>query len=469
MDSHFDLIIIGGGAGGFAAAIKANEFQAKTLMLNAGLPIGGTCVNVGCVPSKYLLKVGQLKYQARHHAFTSIQIPEVQFDFARAIEDELRTVDDLRALKYTDILPYLEHVTLLEARAHFVSEHEVEADGQRFYGDRFVLAVGSTAIIPAIPGIEQVGYVTHIQALRNKELPRRLLVLGAGPVALEFSQMFRHFGSEVTMLVRGDRLYKKTEPEISEALEQYLSEEGILVRKGAKVTAFRTENGEKQVALAQEGHEEELVFDELLLGTGKRANTEGLCLEAAGVARSEDHSIEVNQWYQTNVPHIYAVGDAINLPKRLETTAGKEGTFATTNALVGLNMKKIDYDMVPSVVFTYPAVADVGLLDDETAGRGIDCTCRTVYFDQVPKAHLIKDRRGAIKMVAERETGRIAGLHMIAPEAEDLINEGMYILRGRMTIDDVIDGLTVFPTLSEAIKLVALSFRTDIAKLSCCI
>jgi mercuric reductase len=469
MENHFDLIIIGGGAGAFAAAIKANEYQAKTLMINAGLPLGGTCVNVGCVPSKHLLKVGQLKYQAQHHNFGSINIPEVKFDFARAIDEELQVVDQLRALKYTEILPYLEHVTVLEARARFVSDHEVEANGQRFYGDRFVLALGSTATVPPLPGIREVGYITHIEALQHKELPRRLLIIGAGPVALEFAQMFRHFGSQVTMLVRGDRLYKKTEPEISKALEEYLTEEGIAIHKGIQAPAFRGHNGEKIATIAVDGHEEKIAFDELLLGTGKTANTEGLGLENAGVTLAEDRSIQVNQWYQTDVPHIYAVGDTIKLAHRLETTAGKEGTFAATNALTGVNKKKIDYDLVPFVVFTYPAVADVGILDEEVSARGIECTCRTVYFDMVPKAHVIKDRRGAIKMVAERKTGRIMGVHMIAPEAEDLINEAMYIIRAHMTIDDVIDALTVFPTLSESIKLAALSFRTDIAKLSCCI
>lgn len=188
-----------------------------------------------------------------------------------------------------------------------------------------------------------------------------------------------------------------------------------------------------------------------------------------GVTVNDKGAIRVNAWYQTNVPHIYAVGDAVDLPKRLETTAGKEGSFATINLLTGVNQKKIDYDLVPSVVFTYPAVADVGILDEQVGARGIQCYCGTVYFDQLPKSLIIKDTRGAIKMVAEDKTNRIVGVHLIAPHAEELINEAMYILRARMTIDDVIDSLTVFPTLSEAIKLTALSFRTDISRLSCCI
>ncbi len=466
---RFDLIIIGSGAGAFAAAIKANEMQAHTLMINAGLPLGGTCVNVGCVPSKNLLKVGELAYRAQHHGFGSIHIPQVHIDFARAIDEELETVAELRQQKYSDVLANLEHVTFLEARAHFVSSHEVEANGQRYSGDRFILAVGSTAQPPLIPGIEKVGYLTHIEALRNKHQPRRLLVIGAGPVALEFSQMFRHFGSEVTMVVRGDRLYKKTEPEISDALEQYFQDEGIAIHKQATVENLHTENDQKIATIHSDGRDSEIGFDELLIGTGKTANTTGLGLDVAGVRLNERQAIRVNGWYQTNVPHIYAVGDAVDLPKRLETTAGREGSYAAINLLTGVNQKKIDYDLVPSVVFTYPAVADVGILDEEVGEHGIQCYCGTVYFDKLPKSLIMKDTRGAIKIVAERESDRIVGIHVIAPYAEELINEAMYILRARMTIDDVIDSLTVFPTLSESIKYAALSFRTDIDRISCCI
>ncbi len=469
MENRFDLIIVGGGAGAFAAAIKANEYQAKTLMINAGLPLGGTCVNVGCVPSKNLLKVGEFKFHAQHHHFGSVNIPQVNFDFARAIDEELETVAELRQQKYSGVLANLEHVTFLEARARFVSPHEVEANDQRFYGDRLLVAVGSTALPPPIPGIEQVGYITHIEALRNREPPRQLLVMGAGPVALEFAQMFCHFGSAVTMVVRGNVLYKKTEPEISDALETYLIDEGIVIHKQTQITRLRVEGNQKIATLRSDGRETESAFDELLIGTGKTPNTSGLGLDVAGVQINEGRAIRVNGWYQTNVSHIYAVGDAVDLPIRLETTAGKEGSYATVNALTGVNQKKIDYDLVPSVVFTYPAVADVGILDEQVGERGIQCYCGTVYFDKLPKSLIMKDTRGAIKIVAEHPTDRIVGIHILAPYAEELINQAMYILRARMTIDDVIDSLTVFPTLSESIKLATLSFRTDIARVSCCI
>ncbi|MBI3741194.1 MAG: FAD-dependent oxidoreductase, partial [Chloroflexi bacterium] len=217
------------------------------------------------------------------------------------------------------------------------------------------------------------------------------------------------------------------------------------------------------------GKDIEIAFDELLIGTGKTPNTAGLGLEKAGVVLSNGGAIKVNAYYQTNAPHIYAVGDAADLPKRLETTAGKEGSFAALNVITGVNKSKLDYALVPSVVFTDPAVADVGLLDEEVPAHGLRCMCGTVYLNKLPKSRVIKDPRGAIKMVAEEKSGRIAGIHILAPHAEELINAAMYIVRARMTIDDVIDSLTVFPTMSEAIKLAALSFRTDIDRISCCI
>lgn len=469
MPYEFDLVILGGGAGAFAAAIKANEYQAKTLMINTGLPLGGTCVNVGCVPSKHLLAVGELKQDAEHPRFTALTIPRVEFDFARAIDEEHEIVAALREQKYAKVLANLEHVTHLEARARFVSAHVVEANGRQYSADRFLLAVGSTAHPSAIPGIEQVGYLTHIEALRNKTLPRRLLIIGAGPVALEFAQIFRHFGSEVTLLARGEQLYPRTEPEISKAVEKVLNDEGIVVRTQTRAQRFDAARGEKRAIVEREGVLEEIAFDELLIGTGKTANTAGLGLDVPGVQVNERGAIRVNQWYQTSAAHVYSVGDAIDLPKRLETTAGKEGSFATMNALMGVNRHEINYDLVPSVVFTNPAIADVGILDEEADARGIECECRVVEFDKVPKALAMKDTRGVIKMIAERKTGHIVGIHLFSPRGEDLINEAMYILRADMTVDDVIDSLTVFPTLSEAIKLAALSFRADLEKLSCCI
>lgn len=466
-DQNYDLIIIGGGAGAFAAAIKANELGAKTLMVNKGLPIGGTCVNVGCVPSKHLLSVGELVSKAKHHDFKSVDIPDVHLDFAKAIEEELELVEGLRKAKYENVLSQLEKVTFTEGEARFTSPHEIEVEGKKYTAEKFVIATGSIALPPPVEGLQETGFITHIEALRNKELPKRLVVIGAGALGMEFAQLFNNFGSKVDVLVRGEQILTRTESEVADALGNYLSRDGITTWKKTAIQKVSKDEGDKVVSVEVDGKSMELRADEILVATGKTPNTEKLNLTIAGVEIDDKKAIKVNDFYQTNAPHIYAAGDVTNKPLRLETTAGKEGSYAVENALKGTN-KAVDYWQVPYAVFTYPAVAGVGMTDADVVSSGRKCVCRTVDFAEIPKAQILKDTRGLIKMVAT-EDGKIVGVHMVAPQAADIINQAVYIIKAGMTINDVLESLPVFPTLSESIKIAAQSYVSDITKLSCCV
>lgn len=471
----FDLIIIGGGAGAFAAAIKANELGAKTLMVNYGLPLGGTCVNVGCVPSKNLLRAGEVLYYSQHHNFGGIKLRIAEFDFGKTIQEELDVVAMMRKEKYENVLKGLENVTFQEARAKFVSPDKIEADGppagragKIYQAKKFVIATGSTANVPAIEGIKEVGYLTHIEALASKKQPKSLVIIGAGPLGLEFAQMFHHFETKVTVLQRGNTILPRVEPEITQALQKYLTGEGIDIYTEAEIISTRKEDRGKVVKAKVKGAEQEFRADEILLAAGKTANTKDLNLQAAEVETDAREAIQVNEYQKTSQDHIFAVGDVTNQKLRLETTAGREGTLAAKNALTG-SKDGINFWQVPYAVFTYPAVAGIGMTDAEVVESGGRCNCNTVDFSKVPKARAIKDTRGVIKMVINSENRKILGIHMVAPEAADIINQGIYILKGEMTVDDLADSLPVFPTLSEAIKIAALSFTTDITKISCCI
>lgn len=466
--NDFDLIIVGGGAGAFAAAIKANELGAKTLMVNHGLPLGGTCVNVGCIPSKNLLRAGEILYYAQHHNFGGIKLRVEEFDFGKTIQEELDVVAAMRKEKYEDVLKNLQNVTFIEGRAKFISPTEIEANGQKYQGKKFIIATGSTANVPAIPGIKEAGYLTHIEALANKKQPKSLVIIGAGPLGLEFAQMFHHFGTKVTVLQRGNTILPRVEPEIASALQKYLSDEGIKLYTEAETVSAHKEGLEKVVKAKIKGVEQEFRAEEILLAVGKTANTKDLNLQVAGIAIDDRQAIKVNEYQKTSQDHIFAVGDVTNQKLRLETIVGREGTLAAKNALTG-SKDGINYWQVPYAVFTYPAVAGIGMTDAEVIESGGRCNCNTVDFSKVPKAGAIKDTRGAIKMVINAESRKILGIHMVALEAADIINQGMYILKGEMTVDNVIDSLPVFPTLSEAIKIAALSFTTDITKLSCCV
>ncbi|MBI3260952.1 mercury(II) reductase [Candidatus Berkelbacteria bacterium] len=465
---QFDLVIIGGGAGAFAAAIRANELKVKTAMVNHGLPLGGTCVNVGCVPSKTLLWAGEVIHFVEHHGIPGIEFERKKFDFAAVVKDELALVERLRAEKYEKVLKNLEHVTLIEGKATFISANEVEVGGKRLRADKFIIAAGSRANVPPIAGIREVGYLTHIEALKIKKLPKSLIVVGAGPLGLEFAQMYSRFGTKVTILQKGPSIFGKSEPELENRLAEVLTQEGITLITDVEMKSARIDQGQKVLSYRAAGKPAEAAAEEILLAAGKTANTASLGLDQAGVKIDERKAAVVSETFQTSAPHIFAVGDVTNLPLRLEITAGREGTLAAENALNNAK-NSIDYNTVPYTIFTDPQLAGVGLTDAQAIKQGFNCTCRTVSFQEVPRALIMRRTEGLIKMVADNKTKRILGVHILSPQAGELIAEAMMLVKNKNTIDDVANSLPMFPTLSEAIKLAALSFTRDIAKLSCCI
>lgn len=464
----FDLAIIGGGAGAFAAAIRANELKVKTAMVNAGLPLGGTCVNVGCVPSKTLLWAGEVLHTAQHHGIPGIALELKEFDFQKIVQDELALVAKLREEKYQKVLQALERVTFIDGRATFVSPQEIEVNGERLQAEKFVLAAGSTASVPPIEGIREVGFVTHVEALKLKTQPRELIVIGAGPLGLEFGQMFSRFGTKVTILQRGPSIVPRAERELTDRLSKVLTEEGIAVKTNVEIKNARKEKDKKVLTYTAGGKEEQVVGDEILLASGKTPNTQGLGLEKTEVAIDEKQAIKVNPSFQTSQPHIFAVGDVTNLPLRLEPTAGHEGTLAAENAMTG-SQKGIDYRSVPWTIFTDPQLAGVGFTEEEQLKELKVCACRTVSFADVPRALIMRRTEGLIKMAIHPQTRQIMGVHILAPQAGELIAEAMMLVKNKNTIDDVTESLPMFPTLSEAMKLAALSFTKDISKLSCCV
>ncbi len=464
----FDLIIIGGGAGAFAAAIRANEHKANTAMINAGLPLGGTCVNVGCVPSKRLLRAGEIIHLSQNHKIPGVELAVKNIDFPVIIKDELDLVSRMRKEKYEKVLQILESVSLIEGYARLLSENEVAINDEILRAERIIIATGSKAKIPPIKGIEEAGYVTHTEALNMQRLPERLIIIGAGPVSIEFAQMFSRFGSKVTIVKRSPGILRFAETELTSRLEQILIAEGINIITAEDFRHVCQNNGKKVLTFSVVGKEKEIAGDAILIAAGKMPNTQKLMLEAAGVEMDSKGAVVVNEVLQTSNPHIYAVGDVINLPLRFEPTAGREGTLAAENALSGTK-HSIDYDSVPFTVFTDPQLAGVGLTEEEQVKRMGTCNCRTISFENVPKAIIMNRTEGLIKMVVHPSTEQIIGVHILAPDAGELIAEAMVLIKNKNTVDNVINSLPMFPTLSESIKLVALSFKKNISSLSCCV
>src|SRR5713226_3400878 len=461
----FDLVILGSGSAAFAAALRAADHGAKTAMIERGV-LGGTCVNVGCVPSKNLLRAGELRYYDSHREFPGISPGKTTLEFNTIIEQKNQIVRGLRKEKYSDVLRSLPSTKLFRGNAKFVSRTRVKVDGINVDGKKFVVATGSSPRIPSIPGIERVDYLTNVEALSLKNKPASMVVLGGRALGLEFAQMYSHMGTKVTVLQRSDRIIPEEEPEVSQALHQYLGEEGVEIKTGVEVKRVFQTKGEKVIVATAKGREFEARGDELLLATGRDPNTTRLGLETVPVELRKDGAVKVNREMHTTAPHVWAAGDVIGGPM-LETIAAKEGATAAENAVSGTH-RKIDFLPVPRAIFTSPQVASVGLTEKQAHEQGYECACRTVEMSKVPKAIVIRDTRGLVKMVVDASNGRILGVHMLAENAADIIHEAVLAVKYKLTIDDIIDTVHVFPTMTEAIKLAATSFRKDIDELSCC-
>lgn len=466
MAKHYDLVILGGGSAAFAAALKATEIGAEVAVCEEWV-IGGTCLNRGCLPSKNLLKASEVFYYSHRQPFKGIEIPEGRVDFSKVIEQKDDLVRELRKEKYINILRENRKIHYYEGGASFQSEKEVRVGDQILRGEKFIIATGASPKVVPFKGVEGVDFLNSTTALDVKKLPLSMIILGGRFVAVEMAQIFSHFGTEVTILQRSPRIIPEEEEEISDALRKYLEGEGIKVFTGVKVLEIYPEGRQKVVKTEIDGEIREVKAETILMATGIVPNTGALNLKAVGVDLDEKGFVRTDEYMKTCNPRIFAAGDvAGRMP--LVTVAAMEGSIAAWNALEGNPSRKVDYTVIPHAIFTHPNVASVGMMEREARWEGLKVYSRTLDMKHIPKARAIRDARGLIKIVAEEETERIIGVHILAPEAAEVIHQTVLIIRNRMTVRDVTEKIDVYPALSEMVKLCAQSFYKDVGKLSCC-
>jgi mercuric reductase len=427
LPAEYDLVILGQGSAAFAAAIKADELGVRTALVGKnrtrGTLLGGTCVNVGCVPSKRLLTVGVSYLDSYRGPFKAIGYGKSRLDFEKAMAEKDTLVKEFRKTKYADVLRGLQKVEHIPGEAAFVSKDGVKVGGRIVRGKKFLIATGARASVPKGRGVESVDYLTNEDALSLNRRPDSMIVVGGRALGLEFAQMYTHFGTEVTMLQRSERILPEHEPEISAAMKQSLEHDGIAIHTGVDLKEFWQKGKAQTVRTSIGGKEREFEAEALLLATGRTPNTDRLNAQRAGVELDSRGFVKVSDKMQTSAPNVMAAGDVIGEPM-LETIAAKEGSVAVTNTFTE-EKRSINFDEVPKAVFTYPEVASVGLTDAQANGKGIRCTCGVLPLDLVPKAQIIGDTRGLVKLVAETKTKRIVGVHVMAPHAADMIEEGV--------------------------------------------
>ncbi len=468
MAKEYDLIIIGGGAGAFAAANTANKLKKKTLLINYEkiLPLGGTCVNVGCVPSKIMLHQGEGYFYALRSQFRAIKL-QGKADFIEALKETHEMVKKFRSKNYDKVIENQEYIDFKEGVASFVDSRTVKAGNETFRGKHFLIAAGASTFVPPIKGIEEIDFITNVNIFNLKKTPKSVIILGGGPLGMEFSQIFHHFGIKVTVLQRSERVIPKFDSMLGIELKKYLEGEGITIYTKANSKEIKKTKEGIKLTVEIDGKRKILSAEKLMLATGLQANTKLLETEKAGVGLDQKAFVKVNKYMQTSQKHIYAAGDVTGLMP-LETTAAKGGNLAILNMFENAK-KTIDYNEIPYAVFTSPEVAAVGITEEEFMKKYNVCLCRTVTLDHVEKALAIKDTRGLIRMVLDPKTKVVIGVHIVGPMAADIITTATYAIKNKMTIYDIRDTVHVFPTLSEMLKKVAQSFDQNLDEMACCV
>lgn len=473
---HHDLVILGSGSTAFAAALAAQE-MGKTAVMTEERTIGGTCVNRGCLPSKNLIEAAKLVFDARNPHYPGLETygAGLKVDFGKLVAQKDEVIRVYRDKKYDSLVGG--GISIENGRARFLDANTIQVGGKRLTGDRFLIATGSSPIVPDIPGLDRTPYLTsdlltHDEAQELTELPTSILIIGGGYIALELGQMFARLGSEVTTLERNAQvLAHGYEPEVGNAIGRVFEEEGVAIVAHATVENVHAEAA-GIVAEVRVGRDRRVFrAARLLIATGRRPNTDDIGLEAAGVAVNERGEIEVDAQLRTSVPQIFAAGDAIGILRdsQMATPVGaRQGGIAAHNALAESDLRTFDGRVIPRAIFTDPPIGIVGMTEAEAIGAGHHCWCAAIPIELVPRAGAILDSRGMIKMVADADTNEVLGVSMVGAAAPEVIHEAAMAMRFRATLGDFVDLLHVYPTMAEALKIAALARTKDPRKLSCC-
>lgn len=463
---RWDLIILGGGSAAFSAAIKATELGAKTLMINDGLPIGGTCVNVGCVPSKTLLRAGQALHTTKRNPFSGIELTGEITDFKAMIAQKKELVGELRKTKYLDVIHDLPNITVMEGRASFVDSNTISVNGKNLQAEKIIIATGSSPYMPPIYGLENSGYLTSQTLFELEELPESLIVLGGRVIALECAQMFARFGTKVTILQRSSRILPTETEDVSLEIAKQLQSEGIRIVTDVRIESIRREGSGANISASAHGAPESFRAEHLLAALGRRPNSVGMGLENAGVKTAGDGKLLVDEELRTTSDGIYGAGDVTGEPMYVYTAA-YEGKLAAENALGGLRRKR-DYAGLPWVIFTDPQIAGVGMDEKQAGEAGIEAETSTLALAHLPRAIAARDTRGFIKLIREAKTKKLLGARIVAGEGSELLMEATLAIKHGITTNELAETFHPYLTLSEGVKLASIGFGKDVSKLSCC-
>ncbi len=464
--SDYNLIIIGGGSAAFAAALKASELEKTVLMINDGLPIGGTCVNVGCVPSKTLIRTAEAFYYSNHPNFPAIKPGENKIDFKDVINQKRELVENLRQKKYINVISDDPNVTVVKGRGKLHDRNTVEINGELKSANKILIATGSSTFIPDIPGLKETKYYINDTLYELDKLPEHLIIIGGRYIALENAQMFARLGSKVTLLQRSSRILPTEMPDITDSLTEYLREEGINVITDVKISSVSDLKGKVEVMFTSHNMENIVEGSHLFIATGRKGNTKDIGLENLGMEFYGNDFIKTDKYLRANSSNIFAAGDVTG-EHLFVYVAAYQGALAVENAFSGKLTEK-NYEPLPWVIFTDPQVAGVGLNENTAAQAGIDYDVSIFQVADIPRALAARNTKGFIKLIRNKADDKLIGARILASEGSELLMEAAMAIKYGITIKELKQMFHPYLTLSEGMKLAAITFDKDVGKLSCC-
>jgi len=449
----YDLLVIGAGAAGSTAASNAAQNGTRIALVERD-SIGGTCLNYGCDPTKTLIHIAGMLYHARHADQFGLRISEASFEWASVIAWVHQAINRIRGGTSEEAARELSQkgIDVLKGEAAFVSPHELSVAGTSVSAQRFIIATGSENIIPPIEGLNEVDYITNVQAVSLPRLPKRLAIVGGGAIGIEFAQLFHRFGVEVTVLEHGPALLDKEDRELADTLCSLLRGEGLRLETHVELRRVQRDPAGKCLTIRCENHEEEqLVVDEILLAIGRRPALASLQLEKAGVKTSKK-GIDVDATLRTSVPHIWAAGDVTG-DLQFTHVAYEQGKLAAQNAFAQ-EPQAFENRVIPWVTYTDPALAHVGKTEEQLREDGVEYRAARMFFKDVERAVAEGKTDGLVKLLVDKQ-GKILGGHILAPAAGDLLAPIILAMQAGLPVATLASTIMPYPNMVEGVRWAA--------------
>lgn len=450
---EFDLIVIGGGSAGLKAARTAARLG-RSVALAEERELGGECFWAGCVPTKALVRAAQVWHLVRHADMFGIHADIQKADFAEAMAYKASVLRRIAGEGPMDAGLSRLGASFYPLHARFEGPHEVRVGTEVIQGKQIILATGTVPFVPPIPGLKEAGFITNREAVDLTSLPKHFIILGGGPIGLEFAQVFRRFGAEVTVVEMASQILHREDEEIAALAAGFLREEGIRILTGAQAEAVARIGSRKQVRVRHGETTEEIVCDEILVATGRRGAVEGLNIEATG-ARFDGRCVQVDHYLRTTVPHILAAGD-VSGGYLFTHVASYEGKLAAMNAFTD-KPEPFDHRVVPRCTYIDPEVASIGLTEQEARKQGKQVVTQSFSFADLDRAIIHGEAHGLVKLVVDELDGQILGAHLTGPDASSILAELAVCMKNHLPISAIADTMHAYPSFPEAVEAAALS------------